>query len=450
MVVFELLIILLLILINGFFVGAEFAIVSLRPSRIEEMIKENKPYAAVTLEVSKQLNDMLSVCQVGITIASLLLGWLGEKYVATVIEKTLSFLSIAVNGDLNIHGISVMVAFGVITFLHITVGELIPKSVAIVNYEVVALYSAYPLRFFYYLFYPVTYLLNRVTNYFLTTFDIPDSSHKFVHTAEELMIILKEQETNGTIDEEELRLIQNTFSFSDTEAKSVMTHRLKIVAIEENTKIRDVPQVIISERFSRYPVYQNTKDKIIGVVHVQAVIDWLHNPANEHKNETVRSIMQRPVKVPDTLSIEKVMKKLRKNKQHMAVVVDEYGGVSGLLTLEDIIEEIFGQIKDETDEEDLYTHDVSTGVRTIPGETELDSEILLDVLEGEEFQDEALEFRTIAGFFNKKFQDIPQEGSSVNVKNGILSILKMKDDTILLIKFDSKPMEVVPTKEDYD
>lgn len=450
MVFFELLIILFLILINGFFVGAEFAIVSLRPSRIEELIKENKPYANVTLEVSKQLNDMLSVCQVGITIASLLLGWLGEKYVATVIEKVLVTLSIAINGDFNIHGISIMVAFGIITFLHITVGELIPKSVAIVNYEVVALYSAYPLKFFYYLFYPVTYLLNRVTNYFLITFKIPDSSHKFVHSAEELMIILKEGETNGMIDQEEFRLIQNTFDFSETEAKNVMTHRLKIVAIEENTKIKDVPEIIISERFSRYPVYQNTKDKIIGVVHVQAVIDWLHNPANKNKNETVRSIMQRPVKVPDTLSIEKVMKKLRKNKQHMAIVVDEYGGVAGVLTLEDIIEEIFGQIKDETDEEDLYTHDVSTGVRIIPGETELDSEILLDVLEGEEFQDETLEFRTIAGFFNKKFQDIPQEGSTVTIKNGILTILKMKDDTIIQIKFDSKPMEVIPTKEDYD
>lgn len=450
MVIFELLIILLLILINGFFVGAEFAIVSLRPSRIEELIKDNNPLALATQKVSTQLNDMLSVCQVGITIASLLLGWLGEKYVARLIEKVLNILNLSQSTDLNVHGISIMLAFGVITFLHITVGELIPKSVSIVNYEKVALYSAIPLRIFYYLFYPVTYLLNRVTNLFLTTFNIPDSSHKFVHTAEELMIILKEQQTNGTIDQEELRLIQKTFEFSDTDAKKVMTHRLSMVGIEENTKIKDVPSLIVSQRFSRYPVFEKSMDNIIGVVHVQAVIDWLYNSTTKNKNETVRSIMQKPVPVPETLSIEKVMQKLRTAKQHMAIVVDEYGGVSGLLTMEDIIEEIFGQIRDETDEEEKNTHDLGSDTCQIDGESELESDFVQNILEGENINDESLDVRTIAGFFLQKFEDFPKEGSSVIIKKGILTVEKMEGNKILTIRYDNKPMEIIPTKEDYD
>ena len=450
MVILELLIILLLILINGFFVGAEFAIVSLRPSRIEELIKDNNFLALATQKVSTQLNDMLSVCQVGITIASLLLGWLGEKYVAKVIEKVFHLLRLSEITDLNIHGISIMLAFGIITFLHITVGELIPKSVAIVNYEKVALYSAIPLRIFYYLFYPVTYLLNRVTNLFLITFNIPDSSHKFVHTAEELMIILKEQETNGTIDQQELRLIQNTFEFSDNNAKKVMTHRLNMVGIEENTKIKDVPAIIISNRFSRYPVYKQTMDNIIGVVHVQAVIDWLYSASTKNKNETIHAIMQEPVLVPELLSIEKVLEKLRASKQHMAIVVDEYGGVSGLLTMEDIIEEIFGQIRDETDEEEKNTHDLGSDTCLIDGQSELESEFVQNILEGEEFKDESLDVRTIVGFFQLKYEDFPKEGSSVKIKKGTLTIEKMEGNRILTIRYNSKPPDVVPIKEEND
>ena len=144
----EFLIIVLLILINGFFVGAEFAIVSLRPSRIDELIKEGRPFATLTKRVATQLNDMLSVCQVGITIASLLLGWLGEKFVAKSIENAFYFLNLPIDDTFNIHGVSIMIAFGIITFLHITLGELIPKSISIVSYETVSIYSAIPLMFF--------------------------------------------------------------------------------------------------------------------------------------------------------------------------------------------------------------------------------------------------------------------------------------------------------------
>jgi CBS domain containing-hemolysin-like protein len=443
----EILIILFLIIVNGFFVGAEFAIVSLRPSRIEELIKEGRPLATLTKRVATQLNDMLSVCQVGITIASLLLGWLGEKYVGKIIESTFIMMNLPLGEDFNIHGVSIMLAFGVITFLHITMGELIPKSIAIVSYESVAIYSAIPMMFFYYFFYPVTFLLNRVTNLVLTALKIQDSSHKFVHTAEELMIILEEQNRRGTIDEQELKIIQNTFEFSEHDAKEVMTHRLNMVGLAEDAKIKDILSVIAENRFSRYPVYDKSMDNIIGVLHVQSLIEWLSN-STRNKNETVRSIMQKPVIVYETLSIEKVMQKLRLAKQHMAIVIDEYGGVSGLLTMEDIIEEVFGQISDETDDEHPITHDINTDSYIIDGERELD-ELVDDVLLGENIEHNQ-GVRTIAGFFLQKHEDVPKEGSIITIKKGTLTVTKMEGNKILNIRYDHTPVQILPIKEDYD
>ena len=441
----ELLIIVLLILINGFFVGAEFAIVSLRPSRIDELIKEGRPFATLTKRVATQLNDMLSVCQVGITIASLLLGWLGEKFVAKSIENAFYFLNLPIDDTFNIHGVSIMIAFGIITFLHITLGELIPKSISIVSYETVSIYYAIPLMFFYYFFYPVTYLLNRVTNLVLSFLKIPDSSHKFVHTAEELMIILEEQNKRGEIDKEELRIIQNTFEFSDHEAKEVMTHRLNIIGIAEDAKVKDILGVVAEHRFSRYPVYDKSMDKITGVVHVQALIEWLSNPTR-NKNETVKSIMQNPIFIYQSLSIEKVMQKLRIAKQHMAIVIDEYGGVEGLLTMEDIVEEVFGQIRDETDEEPPE-HVGAEESYTIEGERELDE--LKDVITSEDLEEDK-NIRTIAGYFFEMHQDVPTEGSFIKIKKGTLTVSKMEGNKIINIRYDHTPVEIISTKEDYD
>ncbi len=443
----EILTILSLVLVNGFFVAAEFAIVAVRPSRLEELVKEGKPFATVTRSVVQKLNDMLSVCQVGITIASLLLGWLGEKFMAHYIEIFLEQIGIQEYTTTAAHSIAVPMSFALITFMHITLGELIPKSIAIQSSEKVAFFSAVPMYGFYYLFFPITYFMNAVTNAALRMLNIDNSSHNYVHSAEELMILLEEHNKQGKIDNEELRIIQNTFEFSEHEAKEVMTHRLSMVAISQDEKIKEILPVIAEHRFSRYPVYDKTPDHITGVVHVQAFIEWLAN-GDRKRNDKVSTIMQPPVIVPETLSIEKVLQKLRRAKQHMAIVVDEYGGVSGLLTLEDIIEEVFGQIKDETDEEDPITvHDIKTDTYIIDGEAELDD--LKEVLEGEDINNNK-DVRTIAGFFLEKHEDMPSEGSSISIKSGTLTVVKMEGNKILHIKYDHKPMEIIPITEDYD
>ncbi|MBK8396942.1 MAG: HlyC/CorC family transporter [Leptospiraceae bacterium] len=446
MALLETLIIFLLVGINGFFVAAEFAFVSLRPSRLEELIKEKRPLATHTKTVLNRLNDMLSVCQVGITIASLLLGWLGEKFVAVGLHGILKHVDFPGIENWNLDVVSITVSFIVITFMHITIGELIPKSIAIQSTEVIALNSALPMLFFYYLFSPITYFMNGITNQFMKTLKLNNLNHKFVHSAEELMILLEEHTKQGNIDNAELKIIQNTFEFSEHEAKEVMTHRLSIVGFSAEEKIKEILPVIAKNHFSRYPVYNKTTDKIIGVIHVQAVIEWLAR-TNRNKNATVKSIMQAPVFVPETLSIEKVLQKLRKYKKHMAIVVDEYGGVAGLLTVDDIMEEVFGPIHDETDVKVEALHDVKTDTYTIDGEAELDE--LEDILDEEEIEN-MKDVRTIAGFFLEKHQDMPSEGSSITTNKGTLTVEKMQGNKILSIRFDLAPVLFVQTKEDYD
>jgi CBS domain containing-hemolysin-like protein len=431
MAILEIFIILFLVAINGFFVASEFALVSLRPSRLEELIKENKPLANTTKSVINRLNDMLSVCQVGITIASLMLGWLGEKFVSQAILGLVEFFHFELAGGLNIHGISITISFILITFLHISLGELIPKTIAIQSTELVALNSSVPLLFFYYLFYPITFFMNLITNKFMKAFKLNNLNHKFVHSAEELMILLQEHTKHSSLDNEELKIIQNTFEFSEHEAKEVMTHRLSIIGFSAEEKIKDILPVIAKNHFSRYPVYNKTTDKIVGVIHVQAVIEWLSR-TQRNKTATVKTIMQSPVFVPESLSIEKVLQKLRKHKQHMAIVVDEYGGVAGLLTLDDIIEEVLGPIHDETDINLEALNDLKIDSYNIDGETELDE--LEDIIEESELEDME-DVRTIAGFFLEKHEDMPSIGSKISTNKGTFTVQKMQGNKILQVLF---------------
>ncbi|PJZ68347.1 hemolysin [Leptospira perolatii] len=428
-------IIILLIFANGFFVSAEFALVSIRPSRLEEMIKDGKPLAQLTKRASSHLNDMLSVCQVGITIASLLLGWVGEGYISHWIEPIFGWAGYEAN-EAPLHGIAITIAFALITFLHILLGELLPKTIAIQKTEQIALMTSVPIFFFYYAFYPITFVLNGLTSFILELIGFKGDAHKIIHSPEELMILIEEQNRQGRIDQEEFQIIQNTFQFSEHLAKDVMTHRLSIVGIPADTAMDGVLGVIAEHHFSRYPVYEGTTDKVTGIVHVQSYLEWLSNPKRNKKTK-VTAIAQTPIFVPESMSIERVLQKLRSANQHMAIVIDEYGGVSGLLTLEDIIEEVFGQIRDETDDHESDPMP-STPVDSfyIDGETELDE--LKEILIGIEEED-IRDIRTIAGFILDKLEDMPKEGTEVKIPKGKLTVERMDGNKILTVRFSKPP-----------
>ena len=431
MTIIGLLLIFLLVVVNGFFVASEFALVSVRPSRIEELIKENKPLAMITKRAIGKLNEMLSVCQIGITIASIMLGWVGEEFFVSIISPVLSYFEIAASG-MTIHGTATAIAFILITLMHVIIGELIPKTIAIQKTEQIALAVAVPMFGFYYLLYPLTFIMNKITFLFTKMIGIEDISHKFVHSPEELMIIIEEQNKQGKIDKEEMKIIQNTFEFSEHEARSVMTHRLSIVGISMDEDISKILPVIAENHFSRYPIYDKTIDNIVGIIHVHSFLEWLSN-AQRDKKAKITSIMQEPVFIPESLTIEKVLKKLRKAKQHMAIVVDEYGGVSGLLTLEDIVEEVFGQIRDETDDHEVDPLPVNAkNSFSIDGEAELDE--LKELLEGVN-PDNYEDIRTLAGFILEMHEDMPKEGSEVEIPSGKFIVEKMDGNKIVSVKF---------------
>ncbi|MCZ8237982.1 MAG: hemolysin family protein [Leptospiraceae bacterium] len=445
MELFGLIIIIALVAINGFFVAAEFSLVSIRKSRLEELIKENKPLALLTKKAVVNLDNMLSVCQVGITLASLMLGWVGEEYLATIVTNIFHLLEYIPPSNITIHSISIGVAFSIITLMHIILGELLPKTIAIQRTESIALSVAMPIWFFYYIFYPITYSMNAVTLALLRLLGLKNTSDKYVHSPQELMIIIEEQSKSGRIQKEEMELIQKTFNFSEHIAKDVMTHRLSVIGIPTDATVDKLLPLIAEHHFSRYPIYEETLDKVVGVVHVQNYLQWLsENPKS--KKEKITSIMQDPIFVPESLSIEKVMQKLRLTSQHMAIVIDEYGGVAGLLTLEDIMEEIFGEIRDETDQDEKDVPDWSRNKPiSLDGETEIDE--IPEILEGVD-ESELEEVRTIAGLFLEKHEDMPKEGSIIQIPKGELKIKKMDGNKILSIQFtNNSPQSTNKEKE---
>ncbi|MCB1157401.1 MAG: HlyC/CorC family transporter [Leptospiraceae bacterium] len=446
MLTFGFFIILLLLFMNGFFVASEFAFVSTRPSKIEDFIKENKPLALVAKKALGKINDILAVCQVGITISSLLIGWLSVEFVAHLVQVILKKYPLLTIPSSSIYSISIAFALVIIVFMHVILGETLPKSFAMRNPESMALKLSLPLFFFYYLFWPITFIVKFLLNRLLGVLQLPEVTPN-THSVEDLKLLLEEHNKQKNLENTDLKLIQKTIAFSNKEAREVMTHRTVMEGISYDVKIKDIVDTIARNNFSRYPVFEKTIDNIVGIIHVQSYFQWLKNP-KRNRNATIQSIMQTPVFVPETLSLENILQKMRSAKQHMTIVVDEYGGVAGLLTLEDIIEEIFGSIEDETDDaEDTPIHDMKPNSFVISGEAELSE--LSDILEGEDME-EYKDVRTIAGLFLEKHQDMPREGSMVTIKTGSLTVEKMEGNKIIDIRYDFAPVNVVPIQEEYD
>ncbi len=436
---FSILLILLLVFINGFFVASEFALVSIRPSRLDELVKEDKIMAILTKKAIEKIDGMLSVCQVGITIASLLLGWVGEEFFEKLISSVFVLLSFESTG-LTAHTLAIAIAFTLITLLHVILGELVPKTLAIENTETIAIIVSPIMWFFYFLFYPVTALMNHIAGGVLSLFRLQTTGDKYVHSPEELMILIEEQEKKGRIDKGELRLIQNTFDFSENTAKSVMTHRLSIIGVSQDDTIDRLLPLIAEHNFSRYPVYYKTLDQITGIIHVQKFLKWIaENGLTKAKKVKITAIMEKEIiKLPESLSIEKAMADLRENKQHMGIVIDEYGGVSGILTLEDIIEEIFGEIRDETDLDDknIQSSNKKTKSFTLDGESEIDQ--LPEFIYPEDIDGLDEDVRTIAGFIMDKGEGMPVEGTTIEISHGSLKVKKMEGNKIVTVVFTPK------------
>ena len=342
---FNLLLVLLLVFLNGFFVATEFAVVKVRESRITQLVAEGNPRARHVDRLIHNLDAYLSACQLGITLASLGLGWLGEPAVADLLTPFFRFLGI---GEPWTHTISFILAFAFITFLHIVLGELAPKSLAIQRSEWVSLRVARPIQLFYKLMYPFIAFLNWAAFKFLALFGIsPVSEHQAAHTEEEIRILVSESHKSGLIDKTELMLVDNIFEFSETTAREIMVPRTDMMVLNLHDSYERHKALVRDGRFTRYPVVDGDKDHVVGTLHIKDLLTCVL----QGEQRSLRELMRPVLTAPETISISRLLTMMQKQHNQMAILIDEYGGTAGLVTIEDIVEEIVGDIQDEFDDE---------------------------------------------------------------------------------------------------
>lgn len=346
MQIVNLLLIFLLILLTAFFVSAEFAIVKVRKSRIDQLIAEGNKRAINVKKVINNLDGYLSACQLGITITALGLGWLGEPTVEHLLEPV--FHRFEISPALS-NTLSFAIAFSIITFLHVVLGELAPKTIAIQKAEAVSLIVARPLIIFYKLAYPVIVALNGAARFLVKLLGFGSASeHEVAHTEEELRIILSESLKSGEINQSEYKYVNKIFEFDNRLAKEIMIPRTEMVTISKDKDIDEIVELMAKEQFTRYPVDNGNKDKIIGMINMKELFsDFILNEYSEEKPFTkyIRPIIH----AMETIPIHDLLLKMQRERIHMAVLIDEYGGTAGLVTVEDILEEIVGEIRDEFD-----------------------------------------------------------------------------------------------------
>ncbi len=335
-----------LVLLNGFFVAAEFALVKVRASQLDIKIQKGSTRAKLTKTLIENLDAYLSASQLGITLASLGLGWVGEEVFAHLVKSF--FLKIGFSLEsFAIHSISVPIAFACITFLHITLGEQIPKMIGIKFSMATALAISWPMRIFYLVCAPFIWILNNFSSLFLKMIGIKKFGEEEVHTEEELRLILTESEEGGAIKPSENELIQNVFDFDDRIVKQVMVPQSRISAIDVELGRDQVSKFVIDEGFSRLPVYLGDIDNIIGVAHTKDLLKALI----ENKYRSVKDIMRPAHFIPESMKINELLRDFQKHHIQMAIVTNEFGSTAGIVTMEDIIEELVGEIQDEHDEE---------------------------------------------------------------------------------------------------
>lgn len=402
------LLVIFLVFLNGFFVASEFALVKVRGTRLSQLVNEGNKRAKIAQHVTSKLDAYLSACQLGITLASLGLGWVGEPAIAhLMVEPLMAYLGAP---DYLISPVSFGIAFGIITILHIVLGELAPKSIAIFKAEGTALWLSGPLMLFYRLTYPAIFVLNGMANALLRMIGIaPASEHDASHTEEEIRILMKESQKSGHIDENELTLVENIFNFSERVAREVMIPRTMIQCLYTDLSFEENLDIIIKTRHTRYPLAQEEKDRIIGIVHAT---DIYHAILLHGKDKIDMESMIRPVPhVPEAMEISQVLKVMQKEKVQIVIVVDEYGGTAGIISMEDIMEEIVGEIQDETklerDEVEVSDEQTSVDGRLL---IEKVNELFgLDILDDE--------FDTIAGWIYSQLNSQPRVGQSVQYQD---------------------------------
>ncbi|RXI24932.1 hypothetical protein CRU87_02265 [Aliarcobacter trophiarum LMG 25534] len=422
---------LILVLMNGFFVLSEFAIVKVRRTKLEEFVKQGKKSASLALKMSNSLDTYLSATQLGITFSSLALGWIGEPALARLIESNVSFFE---NNPVLLHTISFTIAFSIVTFLHVVFGEIVPKSIAIAKAEVMVLYIARPLYLFWLVFYPLIRFFDIVAASVLKGLGVKAATeHELAHSEEELRIIVNESFKGGHIDSVESEIIKNAVDFSETVAKEIMTPRKDMMCLNSEKSFEENIQRVTSTKHTRYPYCHGGKDNIVGMVHTR---DLLNN-ALENKEIDISKLVRPIIMVPENTSISAILTRMNKSRIHLALVVDEYGGTSGLITLDDIIEEIIGETRDEHDPKNETIKKIDENSYELDGMVNIEKveEILNITFEEPETS------VTIGGRVFNLIGRLPFEGELIEDKDCTYKILEVGSNRIKRILCEKKIQE---------
>ncbi|MBS6602786.1 MAG: HlyC/CorC family transporter [Brachyspira sp.] len=441
---FNLFIIVFLLFSNGFFVASEFAMVKVRKTRIEQLVKEGDFNAKIALEALKDLDKFIAAVQLGVTISSIGLGWVGEGTLARIIEPIFAFLP-GISQNIATHTVSVSIAFALITFLHVVIGELVPKSIALEYTEKTALIVARPMQVITTIFNPFIWLLNGFGNSLLQMFHIPHS-HKgsLVHSTEELDMLVNASYDGGVLNETEKDMLHNVFKFSDLTAKQVMIPRTDMICIPEDMSFEELNNLAAESQYTRYPVYSEDIDHITGLIHVKD----LYSLSIKNQERPIKSLLREVLLVPETITMDNLVLEFKKRKGQMAIVVDEFGGTSGLITLEDVLEEIFGEVQDEFDEEE------ECDIREIePNKYIANAMMRLDELaEFFEIQEEAIDdedIDTIGGLVVKLLGHIANIGDTARFENLTFNVKEIDGARITKLEIIRKPVEITEKEEEH-
>lgn len=426
----EILLTILLVGLNGFFVAAEFAIVKVRASQIEVKINSGSSRAKIAKSVLENMDSYISATQLGITLASLGLGWIGESVVSQIIMEAFHTFGIAISPE-TLHSISFPIAFVFITILHIIFGELIPKALAISYSLETSLSVSIPIKIFHTIFKPFIWLLNGSANFLLRLVGVKLVIGHDIHSEEELKVLLTESEEGGAIKQSEHELIQNVFDFDDRIVKQILVPRTKIAAIDIDLSDKEIIDRVIEEGYSRLPVYKDSLDNIIGLIYSKDLLKFI-----KQKDFNLRNIIRPAYFIPTSKKISDLLREFQRQHIQVAIATNESGGTVGMVTMEDIIEELVGEIQDEHDEEKPLVEKKS--------ETEFIVNASIAIVDVNEFLPitlpESPHYDTISGLVNQIFERIPAVNEQKEYGGYEITVLKRHKHSVETVRL--KVLEV--------
>lgn len=416
--VLKLIAVAVLVLANAFFVAAEFSLVSVRKTRITELASRGNVAAKAVEKAINNPDKVIAATQLGITLSSLGLGWLGEPALSHLILPIVELFPTEFQEGVS-HTISATIAFIVITFLHVVIGELAPKSIALQDPEKTSMFVAKPTLWTEALFKPAIWALNGAGNFLLRLIGVkPASGHELVHSVEELRMIVTASTEGGTVEADESEMLQAVFDFRDMVVRQVMIPRTEIIAVEADMPLSDIISLTSTSTYTKFPVYDDNLDQILGIVHVKDLLVAMQN-ADCHSC-TARQFIREAIFVPETISVRSLLSQFRDKRLHIAIVLDEFGGTAGLVTLEDLLEELVGEVSDPFDLDDPAFQLQSDGSFLIDGLA-----LISDVNQRLNLHLEDPDYDTIAGFTLGKLGHIPSLHEQTESDGIVLGIEEM-------------------------